>query len=103
MTKATNRYNIDNNKNNLVVDAQDWYLEIHVYMKDYDKHTRDGRQWKINDSKIYNLVIQHFNQGLKEELKMLNRWSQTEEDQDSVGILILIRDSIHGLKHNVSG
>jgi hypothetical protein len=31
-------------------------------------------------------------------LKTLDRWRQTEEDQDSVGILTIIRDSTHGLK-----
>ena len=43
-------------------------------------------------------VLQHCEQVLKEELKTLDRWRQTKEDQDLVEILIMIRDSTHGLK-----
>ena len=81
-----------------MVDAEDWRLTMNVYMKEYVNYMRDERQWKVDNGKIYNLVLQHCDHGLKEELKTLDKWRQTEEDQDSVGVLTMIRDSTHGLK-----
>ena len=69
---------------------------MHVFMKEYDTYMRDERQCKIDNGKIYNLMLQHCDHGLKEELKTLNRWRKTEEDQDLVGILTMIRDLTHG-------
>ena len=71
---------------------------INVCMKEYENYMRDERQWKVDNGKIYNLVLQHCDLGLKEELKTLDKWRKTEEDQDSVGVLTMIRDSTHGLK-----
>ena len=47
---------------------------------------------------MYNLVLQHCNRRLKEELKTLDKWRKTGEDQDSLGILTMIQDSTHELK-----
>ena len=102
VTEVSYKYNPDNSKNNPVVDAEDWRLTINVYIKEYDNYMRDERQWKIDNEKIYNLVLQHCNHGLKKELKTLNRWRETEEDKDLVGILTMIRDSTHGLKQKSS-
>jgi hypothetical protein len=103
VTEVSNKYNADNSKNDPVVDAEDWRLTMSVFMKEYDNYMRDERQWKIDNGKIYNLVLQHCDQALKEELKTLDRWRRTEEDQDSVGILTMIRDSTHGLKQKKFG
>ena len=48
-------------------------------------------------------MLQHCDHGLKEELKMLDRWRKTAEDQDLVGILTMIRDLTHGLKQKKFG
>ena len=71
---------------------------MNVYMKNYENHTRDKRQWKVDDGKIYNIVLQHCDKVLKENMRALNKWKETKEDQDSVGILTMIQDSTHGLK-----
>ena len=73
VTEVLNKYNPDNSKNNPVVDTEDWRLTMDVYMKKYNNYTRDGRQWKIDNGKIYNLVLQHCDHGLKEGLKTLDR------------------------------
>ena len=72
-------------------------------MNNYENHMRDECQWKADDRKIHNIVLKHYNQGLKWELKTLNKWRKTEEDQDSVGILTIIRDLTHGLKQKKFG
>ena len=59
---------------------------------------RDTWQWKVDNKKIYNLVLQHCNHRLKEELKILTKWRKTKEDQDLVRILTMILDLTHGLK-----
>ena len=58
---------------------------------------------KIDNGEIYNLVLQHCDHGLKEELKTLNKWRKTKEDQDLVRILKMIWDLTYGLKHNYFG
>ena len=58
---------------------------------------------KIDNGEIYNLVLQHCDHGLKEELKTLNKWRKNEEDQDLVGVLTMIRDLTHGLKQKKFG
>ena len=73
VTEVTHKYNVDNSKNNLVVDAEDWRLTMIVNMKEYDNYMRGERQWKVDDGKIYNLVLQHCDLGLKEELKTLDK------------------------------
>ena len=88
----------DNSKNNSVVDAEDRRLTIDVYMKECENHLQDERQWEVDNGKIYNLVLYYCDQWLKEELKTLDKWKQTEDDQDLFGLLMLIRDSTHGLK-----
>jgi hypothetical protein len=103
VTEVFNKYNPENSKNNPMVDAEDWRLTMNVYMKKYDNYMRDERQWKIDDRKIYNLVLQHCDHGLKEELKTLDRWRKTKEEQDSVGILTMIRDLTHGLRQKKFG
>ena len=51
--EVTDRYNVDNNnKNNPVVDTEDRRLIMNVYMKEYENHMRDLRQWKVNDRNI---------------------------------------------------
>ena len=57
MTEVSNKYNTDNSKNDPVVDAEDWRLTMSVFMKEYDNYMRDERQWKIDNGKIYNLVL----------------------------------------------
>ena len=49
---------------------------INVCMKEYENYMRDERQWKADTSKIYNLIFQHYNQGLKEELAMVGSGSR---------------------------
>ena len=34
--EVTNKYNVNNSKNDLVVDAEDWHLMMHVYKKEYE-------------------------------------------------------------------
>ena len=48
-------------------------------------------------------MLQHCDHGLKEDLKTLNRWRKTKEDQDLVIILTMIRDLTHGLKQKRFG
>ena len=57
----------------------------------------------MSDGKLYNFVIQQYNKGLKEDLKTLDKWRQTKKDQDSAGILTMIRDLTYGLKYNNFG
>ena len=52
----------------------------------------------MDNGKIYNLVLQHYNHRLKEALKTPNKWRNTNEDQDLVETLTMIRDSTYGLK-----
>ena len=73
VTEVTNKYNADNSKNNPVVYAEYWRLVMNVYMKEYSNHMRDEWQWKVDSAKLYNIVLQHYNRGLKEELKTLNK------------------------------
>ena len=44
VTEVPDRYNLDNSKNNLVVDAEEWKLTINVYMNTYNNHMRNKRQ-----------------------------------------------------------
>ena len=97
MTEVINRYNTDSNTNIPVLDTEYWCLTMNLYMKEYENYMRDEQQWKVDDGKTYNLVLQHCN-GFKEELKMLDKWRHTEEDQNLVKILTMIRDCTHGLK-----
>ena len=71
---------------------------MNVFMKEYNNYIRGEWQWKIDNGKHYNLVLQHCDHGLKEELKTRDRWRKIKKDQDSVGILTMISDSTHGLK-----
>ena len=103
VTEVLSKYKPDNSKKDPVVDAEDWRLTMNVHMKKYDNYMRDERQWKTGDGKIYNLVLQHCDHGLKEELKTLDKWWKTKEDQDTVGVLTMIRDSTHGLKQKKFG
>ena len=103
MTEVTNKCNAENNKNNLVVDTEDWHLTMNVYMRECENHMRDTRQQKVDTRKIYNLVLQHSNHGLNEELKTLNKRRTTEENQDLMGILMMTRELTHGLKQKTSG
>ena len=103
VTELSNKYIANNSKNNPVVDAEDWRLTMNVYMKKYDNYMRDEWQWKIEDGKSTTWCFQHCNHGLKKELKTLDRWRKTKEDQDLVGILTMIRDLTHCLKQNKFG
>ena len=103
VTEVSNKYNAVTSKNDPVVNAEDWRLTMNVFVKEYDNYMREERQWKIDNGKHYNLVLQHYDHGLKEDLKTLERWRKTEEDQDLVGILTMIRDLTHGLKQKKFG
>ena len=92
------RYSTDNDKHNAVVDTEDWCLTVNIYMKGYKTQTRDKRHCKVDNGKIYNLMLRQRHKGLKEELNMLDEWRQMEKDQDSPGLLTMIKDSMHGLK-----
>ena len=83
VTEVSNKHNPINSKNNPVADAEDWRLLMNVYMEKYDNYMRDERQWKIDNGKIYNLVLQHCDHGLKEELKTLDRWRKTKTRWES--------------------
>jgi hypothetical protein len=62
VTKVTNTYSADNNKNDQVRVTEDWRLIMNVYMRNDENHMRDERQWKIDNGTSYNLVLQHCGQ-----------------------------------------
>ena len=53
VTEVLNKHNPGNNKNDPVVDTEDWRLTMSVYMTNYDNYMRDERQWGANNRKKY--------------------------------------------------
>jgi hypothetical protein len=54
--------------------------------------------WKENKAKCYYLVLFHCPKELEQELRNSTRWSETEDDQDVVALLEMIRDVTHNKK-----
>ena len=57
ITEVTNRYNVDNSKNDLMVDTEYCRVLVNVYTKEYKNHMKDERQWKMENREIYNIVL----------------------------------------------
>jgi hypothetical protein len=51
VTEVTDKYKAHSSKNDLVVDADNWRLTMNLYMKEYNNHIGDERQWKVEDGK----------------------------------------------------
>ena len=67
------------------LDVDDYKLKLKIFWE-------QTPTWKENKAKCYYLVLSHCPKELEQELRNSTRWSETEDDQDVVALLEMIRD-----------
>ena len=78
----------------------DWEHDLDV--EDYKVWRKTFQEqeaaWKENKAKCYYLVLSHCPKELEQELRNSSKWGATEDDQDVVALLKMIRDITHNKK-----
>ena len=73
------------------------------YMIEKKKYTMDFEARIENSARNYTLVLQHFPPDLEAELQNHANWAAGQRDQNSIYLLLMIRDMTHNMKENKQG
>ena len=74
------------------MDDIDYSDEMDQQRSNKRKSESSAENWEENDTKGYNLVLQHCPAELEAELKNQDAWGKVEDTQSVVRLLTLIRD-----------
>ena len=73
-------------------------LKVEEYKAKRKVYNDQVLTWKENKAKCYYLVLSHFPRALEHQLKNSSKWDETENNQDVVALLKMIRDIAHNKK-----
>ena len=78
-------------------------MDVDEYLEASKEWKRDSTQWTENNARIFNLVLQHCHPAVEAELKNHTNWLVARSDQDSIALLLMIRDMTHNMKDSKQG
>ena len=73
-------------------------MGVDEYLEASKDWKRDSNQWKENNARIFNLVLQHCHPEVEVELKNHTNWLVARSDQDSIALLLMIHNITHNMK-----
>ena len=78
-------------------------MDVDEYLEAAKEWKREFTQWTENNARIFNLVLQHCHPEVEAELKNHTNWLVARSDQDSIALLLMIRDMRHNMKESKQG
>ena len=81
-----------------LISDDEYKMDVELWIYDMKECKQSMSAWTENNSRMFNLLLQHTDPELEEVLRTLSKWEQAKIDQDSIALIHMIRDVSH--KHD---